>query len=353
MDKSAENIVGKLFVLRALMSVLSLEYESITSALRNIGLVEQNILSRIGVNGGELFPAVDGKLSVRKIAVEESPKGDGNYVLKGVSARYPGGSYECLDKLIRKFNCFGANDRVALRGKVAVAWFGTEEAKVHFTNKLGELHELFDEVNSKLVKERKHVLRMPHKVRAYEEMCAACSAEIKRVFDSLNIYSKMPLIQKDLADKEQMAKNSIARCEVLYKTTVAAFSDMVDKKNWENIDLLINYFETERATTMKEALMYVDIEKQAMRIAEALSEATKQKRNNISTGLLRLEKYTQDWLVREVTDATTAQGSAILQIVSAEVLHSSMLAKSKVSGIELMRDIDRLIEYFPKTAVKP
>ena len=64
---------------------------------------------------------------------------------------------------------------------------------------------------------------------------------------------------------------------VLYDSLVKKFNDTLDCRDWKNIDLIIFYYETGRADTIKEALFQVDRQRQN----DALIKAVKDASNNI------------------------------------------------------------------------
>ncbi len=63
------------------------------------------------------------------------------------------------------------------------------------------------------------------------------------------------------------------------------FAPVIDKRDWQNLDLIIYYFETGRADSRKEALQLVDKEIQTKTIVQALGYATKEICENIRDGL--------------------------------------------------------------------
>ncbi len=63
------------------------------------------------------------------------------------------------------------------------------------------------------------------------------------------------------------------------------YSDLLDTRDWGELDLVIYAYETKRADTIKEALAFVDNERRTTRIANTISEATARLGENIQAGL--------------------------------------------------------------------
>ena len=63
---------------------------------------------------------------------------------------------------------------------------------------------------------------------------------------------------------------------------------LLDERDWENVDLIIYYFETGRVDTLKEALWHVDRQRQADEIAEAIYMASSAISGSIERSMKRL-----------------------------------------------------------------
>ena len=53
---------------------------------------------------------------------------------------------------------------------------------------------------------------------------------------------------------------------------ITEFSSVLDPRDWANIDLIIFYYETGRADTLKEALQQVDRQRQNEALIKAIKE---------------------------------------------------------------------------------
>ena len=74
----------------------------------------------------------------------------------------------------------------------------------------------------------------------------------------------------------------------IYKALQAQYTSMIDERDWGDLDLVIYAFETGRADSMKEALQFVDGERRANRILNAVEISGKQVCSTIQNGLRSL-----------------------------------------------------------------
>ena len=91
-------------------------------------------------------------------------------------------------------------------------------------------------------------------------------------------------------DKQKALKHIVAGME-MWSALTDTFSKKLDVRDWNNIDLIIYYLETQRADTIKEALQLADREKQTERIEVAMSKATEEITRQIEAGVNYLENY--------------------------------------------------------------
>ena len=80
----------------------------------------------------------------------------------------------------------------------------------------------------------------------------------------------------------------VAAVKELDKALVAKFKNVLDPRDWQNVDLIIYYFETGRADTLKEALHLVDNERQTQRIVNAIHSASAYVSQTIRSGMSEL-----------------------------------------------------------------
>ena len=138
-------------------------------------------------------------------------------------------------------------------------------------------------------------------------------------------------------------------CNSLYQALTNTYNSFLDERDWQNLDLLIFYFETRRADDMKEALQLVDKQVQNNAIVQAIGNATNQICNTIRSGFQQL----QTTLVQGFTvlnEQLTAiyemqnahfeiQNAQLARIGSAVNLNNALQAKANVDSMRLMQDV--------------
>ncbi len=81
------------------------------------------------------------------------------------------------------------------------------------------------------------------------------------------------------AEKEILSASSLKS----YKKLKETYASIIDPRDWKHIDLIIFYFETGRADTLKEALYQVDRQVQNDTLVEAIEQAADSISSSIST----------------------------------------------------------------------
>ena len=89
---------------------------------------------------------------------------------------------------------------------------------------------------------------------------------------------------KSIANEAKDVKNAL----------VLAYGEMIAESDWENTDLLIYYFETGRADSVKEALLLVDKQRQTDQIVGAISAASIAVQSSIQTAPIRMARALQE-----------------------------------------------------------
>ena len=161
------------------------------------------------------------------------------------------------------------------------------------------------------------------------------------------------VLRKDASMESQ--KYGSAMFEALRKQ----FAEFLSPADWENIDLLIFYFETGRALTLREALQLVDKQRQADMIVEAIESATQRICTTINHGMLNIQNTIigcASVLSAQLSSIQAQQGQILsnqrqLQI-DASTLKSALKSKSNTSSKQLMEDVHQLRVYADNLEVK-
>ncbi len=151
--------------------------------------------------------------------------------------------------------------------------------------------------------------------------------------------------------KEIMVQFSYA-----YKATQEQFSDLLDERDWGNVDLIIFNYETGRALDMRDALMQVDNERRNERLVEAINDANRAISNSIERGFgqlqdamntqcKRLDRRIQGFSsqVSQISDNAAKQTQAINrrlgELVEISTAQQALLNKMSTSSDEMAEDI--------------
>lgn len=93
---------------------------------------------------------------------------------------------------------------------------------------------------------------------------------------------RIPLCKKTLDEIGEKSRQIIDCAKETYKA--------IDYRDWENVDLLIFYFETGRADSLKESLQLVDRQRQTNEIVRAVYYASRQISSSIQNSVQKLGK---------------------------------------------------------------
>lgn len=189
--------------------------------------------------------------------------------------------------------------------------------------------------------------------------------------------------QKALAivskDYEKVKSVSTKLSQEMYNALVAQFKSVLDIRDWEHIDLIIFYFETGRADTLKEALQQVDRRVQTDEIIEAIESAgssiaatinvtMRELRSDLNKSFNRLSEQLAIQHAEQMTalgninrsiertnesiaklqSATENNGKTLENILSAANLNNALIAKIGCDSMSLMDDVNYMVFTAPK-----
>jgi len=137
-------------------------------------------------------------------------------------------------------------------------------------------------------------------------------------------------------------KKEIGReVEIIDHTLVSTFGTILDKRDWENLDLIIYYYETGRADSVKEALQLVDKEKRNDALIEAIGIATNEICRSIhSLGKVMIQGFASLSAQLEAQRAQIA--GAMSDILTQQTLNNALLAKANVSSRQMVEQMKTL-----------
>lgn len=151
-------------------------------------------------------------------------------------------------------------------------------------------------------------------------------------------------------------------CTNFYKefhsTYLSSFGNILDERDWKNLDLVIFILETRRADTLKEALQQVDMYRHTEKIAKAIENASlaicntiRQESDRITIAIgncvdtinSRLQVIENNQI--SLNSELSSTNANIQKSINAIELQNALIAKSNVSSEKMAQDIARIKEF--------
>lgn len=154
--------------------------------------------------------------------------------------------------------------------------------------------------------------------------------------------------------------------QTLFDYMMEEFNDFLDYRDWQNVDLIIFYIETRRAETIKEALYQVDRQNQADTIAMACNEISVSIRNLSSSMMITInncfshlenkisEQYkSQTKMFKDINNSLNLELDSmksnvvehIKSISSQQSNQNALISKIEVNTNELAEDMRYVLNY--------
>lgn len=174
--------------------------------------------------------------------------------------------------------------------------------------------------------------------------------KVERLTKELDQYKKE---QPALYEKyKKIQSEVIAKTYPVYMAIKDEKSMLVSASDWENLDLIIYYFETGRATTIQEALLLVDRQKQTDAIVKAVQNAGNQISQTIANATVALMQ-TIKVACTEICNnikvvsghlATISAGissiaGGVSSLVDAAELQNALLSQANRSSADIAADV--------------
>lgn len=182
------------------------------------------------------------------------------------------------------------------------------------------------------------------------------SAEIE-AFDELTILKsnlnafeeKHKEISKQIADKRTGCE---AFGNAMYASLKDQFAEFLSPVDWENIDLMIFYFESGRAVNMREALQLVDRQRQTDSIIEAINNATEKICHTINRGIMYINETIVNCASILSSQLSTISAQQTQLLISADSMRRALRNKSNESSRQLMDDVHKICHYTEVAAIE-
>ena len=143
---------------------------------------------------------------------------------------------------------------------------------------------------------------------------------------------------------------------------ISTYSPILDIRDWQNLDLLIYYIETNRADTIKEALLLTDTERRNNRLISEIKNASASISQSIHNGLSYLQSSIASSLSRisnnisehnntlnelsgaiyRQTNTIGAMNSSIDNAVSEAVLRKALITEANKTSSQLLEQVTKL-----------
>lgn len=146
----------------------------------------------------------------------------------------------------------------------------TPSAIVH----LQHLSKMAEEENKKIGYEEVEQHR-----KEYQQQCAN--------FEKLQKEKRLQF-EKKVENNQQLTLLISAESQVITNILKSSYSKILDIRDWENLDLVIYYYETGRADSIKEALQLVDLERRNNNLMNCIQQASNEISSSIKTGISKL-----------------------------------------------------------------
>lgn len=148
------------------------------------------------------------------------------------------------------------------------------------------------------------------------------------------VSTKDNLTQEIASAKERftsVCETSIPLIQIIYETLYKNYNDVLRVRDWEYIDLIFHYIDSERADNKKEALLLVDKQKQTEEIVHAVNNATAEICRSIryATDLIQ---FNMDNHFKNLSTQLAVQHSQMMGAMSQTAASISSLS-SKLSDI--------------------
>ena len=222
-------------------------------------------------------------------------------------------------------------------------------------------------------KEKKLKIKDAEKsIRELNNELAGYQMERKLIEPKLNecyavVNRSKAIVERDRAYRSKLSQD-------MYDRLVAQFKSVLDIRDWQHIDLVIFYFETGRADTLKEALQQVDRKVQTDEIIEAIETAGQnisstirmsmnELRGDLNRSFAKLSVQLADQhreqmsalnsisgniektneSLAKLQQTSEKNGESIEKLTSAAYLNNALLTKISYDSLSLMSDVDYMV----------
>ncbi len=178
--------------------------------------------------------------------------------------------------------------------------------------------------------------KAPENIARLKKENRECVAKIKEI-------NKM--IQDLDEEYEIKAYPVVNESKLFFNALQRAYAKVIDVRDWKHIDLIIFYFETGRAETLKEALQQVDNQIQSDNIVKALGYAIRELKQTILFSASKLADIMGKGMMLLSNQLSSLQAQIgeqnqiVSQLVNTKSMTVALQEKSDSSSTRLMEDV--------------
>lgn len=191
-------------------------------------------------------------------------------------------------------------------------------------------------------------------------LCKALSGDHKDTMDHKKrliagyqaLLDYIPVIKEEKERIEKQKKQNkvsylVGVGDTVYSELENTFCRMLDPRDWKYLDLILYYFETGRADTMKEALQLVEHEVQTQRIVGAINTASAQICKTITQAAAAISSQLETISLRLAIVAAQQQIQIAQnqRLIAAADMQNALIKKANTTSEQLMADASYIKNY--------
>ena len=156
-----------------------------------------------------------------------------------------------------------------------------------------------------------------------------------------NLEQTLKLLKSDVCNYSEKIILNMQKADTLYKSLVEKYGDLLNPQDWENLDLIIYFFETHRASSIFEALRRLDEVKRHDEITSLMSDVGEKICRSVSYAAANIT-YELNALTERQNSISRSLGEINRNIISSSEMQEALLEKSNETSQKLMEDVGRL-----------
>lgn len=343
--ETRETIIEKLYVLRSILSLISIKYDIFNNI--NIQIYNKN----------EDIRKQENVIISEEKYIETREKIRSTHILNLKQEKEKLSNYEEKiaekEKLLKKEKGLGGFLKKVSKGYNSVSLYKAEieclkQDIESSKNSIDYWNRILNGESENLKKDRELLKKQNEVLETHQEAIRSLKLEL-----------------------EEKRKVILPVCNAYYEAAIEIFhlSGFLDVRDWEYIDLMIFFLETRRGDSLKEALRYVDEEKRADRISASITAASYRIASTISYNISQLRNDLNNnfnVLNTTINNAASQIASSVsnlnssfknnISLISSQMSEladqvktgNALKAKIESSSTSLMYDVNYIVNEYKK-----